>query len=75
MGANGDETDGDQPASSVTTVVLKREPRTLAGGPVGDETIDPNDEPERIPFPPTPAPSHAVAQNGDPRAPARVRAR
>jgi hypothetical protein len=73
--ANGDEPHIDPPGSPVTTIVVKREPRTLASGPAGDATLEPNDEPERsavgpipasIPTPaPTPTPTRAVGPNGD----------
>jgi hypothetical protein len=43
--ANGDEPNIDPPASPVTTIVVRREPRTLAGDPVRGETSEPTDEP------------------------------
>jgi len=54
----GEEFTLDIGAANHTDIVVRREPRTLAGGPVRDETPEPNDEPERIPLapalPPTP---------------------
>jgi hypothetical protein len=71
--AGGDEPDIATPVIPRTTIVITRVPRGIDGRPADDETSEPNDEPERLPFVPTPAPSHAVAQNGDLRARARVR--
>jgi hypothetical protein len=68
------EPDVDQPARPVTTIAIRRVPRGVDGREVGDEpdeAHEPNDEPGRIPFAPTPTPGRPFAQNGDSRA--RVR--
>jgi hypothetical protein len=75
--AGGDEPDTDPLGSPRTTIVLKREPRTLDGnpglGPIGhknDATSEPNDEPVNSAFipPPAPAPpSRAAGNNGNSR--------